>query len=504
MATTEERILSIIGQYYPELDAGPGTPFYEYVVRPTAFLWAKHDQAATEFIEANTLDNYANMSEDDMDRIVSKFFVTRKVGVKVTASIRLNFFNRADYTIPADTLVDMGGGRLYRIPNQIIITALSLNQSVQDSSFYTLLPIISEGTGNIYNLLSGVTVPTTSINFDFSDNLRSAYIDSDSTDGGYSETNVQFYYRIKNSLSARNLTTYRGVRGTLFENFSIQECTPIGLRDSELVRDLITVKLPSNDIVTFHRGGHADIYVKMPPYTLVSGYSTGSGRPLGFPYTYVSNDGVSCSIDTNPAELMGKWEDDIPENTLVKSLDVSLRGSVLEVIPSLTELAVTNLTSNITAIHNYVVNTDNEALHSDNLVKQYWPIVTLISVDIVDSRGAPLVTTFKKAIVEYVNNLYTGSFPRTDDIVHIGKNLGIREVRTPIALDGYYLTDNLHMEHIGILTDTVGTYREPPNSVLTPEEVDTLKFTTSSLNGQLTANTITWYTDENLVRVNLV
>lgn len=507
MATSEERILDIVGQYYPELDAGPGTPFYEYVVRPMAFLWAKHDEAANEFLLASDMSNYLNMEEEDLDRLMSKFFITRKVGAAVTANIRLNFYNRQDYTIPADTAIDLGGGRIYRVPNIINISGASLASSASDASYYAIIPIISVGTGNLYNLLAKTTVPVDAIAFDFAENLKSAYVESDSTDGGYTETNAQLYYRAQNSLSLKNLTTYRGVKAALFDNFAVTEVTPIGLRDMELLRDLITVNISSTstpDMLTFHRGGMADIYVNNPPYSLVEGYSTKAGRPLGFPYNYTAKDGTLCSIITNPTVLMQKWAADIASDTAIAKLDKTLRGSVLEDIPTLSALKVSNLTCNINALHEYVTSTDNEALHSDNLIKQYWPIVVKIALNIIDPRGAEVVDALKARIVDYVNNLYTTYYPRTDDLVHLARGLGIAEVHLPVSMDAYYLTDDLHLEHFSILTDMVGNNREPYNSMLIPLESDTLKFSQRDDRSQLSPKTCRWYTDANLVSIALV
>ena len=142
--------------------------------------------------------------------------------------------------------------------------------------------------------------------------------------------------------------------------------------------------------ITVHHGGMADIYAKLPPYTIMQGYQTGAGFPLGFPYSYVSKLGIACSIAADPQVLIAQWNDDIASSPLLSTMDKSLRGTVLENIPCFPDgevQAIENLTTNIMPIHDYLTNTDNEALHSDNLVKQYWPIVVRVEININDAKS---------------------------------------------------------------------------------------------------------------------
>ena len=485
----ENQIVQILKEYYPQLDAGPGTPFYELVIRPMAFLWTKHGQGVQELLAGNVLENYAAMSNEDLDRLMSQYFLTRKIGATVVATLRLIFNSRRDYFVSKDTVVDVGSGLLFNITNDYIVNSANLPGSDTDG-YYVDVSILSQGIGGAYNLYANTSISPSNIYGNFSAYLRTAYIVEDSTDGGIIESNAQFYFRAKNSMSLRNLTTYRGIKAVLYDNFNLIEVVPIGLRDPEMRRDLIDLPVGENTTITVHRGGMGDIYVRPDPYSVATGYLA----PLGFPYAYRGK-----SIDTDPSGLMNMWNN----NTSFPNIDTTLRGSVDEVLPGLSpQTNMITLTSTIQPISDFCRDLSNEAIHSDNLVKQMWPVVLVISINITDTLGVSAIPLAKDAILAYIRNLRSEMYPKVGEIVHAVKNAGIAVVNLPMEITGYYITEAAQMQSITIQNDPAIAQRYPYNSVLVPLEPDSLKVTVS-VPSQMSSRNITWYTNADLITVTL-
>lgn len=476
MENKESLILQIMKEYYPEVDAGPGTPFYELVVRPMAFLWTKQQQGVDEFIASTTLENHEFMLKEDLDRAMRWFFASRKEGVKVIGVIRIVFLTKQDYYVPKGIILEASGDRQYQTLTDTYVKADELPEGL-----YVDVGVESLGVGNTYNAFSNEGIDTAKIYSTIANNVSRAYFTQDTSDGGVVETNKDFYNRVSQSLSLKNLTTYRGVKATLYEKFNIKDMLPVGIRDKELRRDLIEVP----DIGVFHRGGLSDIYVRVTPYGMTSGYKA----PLGFPYTY-----KGISVVNDPVNLMVEW------NKLTFSgLDPYVRGSMREVIPGMSPYTnITTLTSNIQPIHDFVQDVDNEAIHSDNLVKQFWPMVTRLTIRVSDPRGSAVVPIVKSAVMTYFESLNNGRFPHITELVHHLKGNGVVTVHLPMGMEAYYLTESGRMEMIG-----VNFTRNPSYSLLIPQRVDSLSFLIAS-DSQMSKRNVYWYTNADLITVEVV
>ena len=178
--------------------------------------------------------------------------------------------------------------------------------------------------------------------------------------------------------------------------------------------------------------------------------------------------------------------------------DTALRGSVQETVPLLTPASpMTSLTSDITAIDDFVLNSTNELLHTDNLVKQMWPLVFTASITVSDTESAEAIATVKSTIAQYVNELRGEDAPQVAEIAHLIRDAGVMQVHLPIDVKCYYLTEDLRMERIGL-----DLYRQPVDSILRPTESDSLTFIIED-RSQISLRTCCWYTNEDLINVTV-
>ena len=469
----EQLILKMLQEYYPDIALGPGTPIYEMVIRPMAFLWSKHSEGIKELYLANSLAYPTYMSTDDMDRIMTRYFETRKVGTTVYGIVRIIFKVARNYSILKGTIFQASNNRTYQTTTDTYLTASQMSGDTQ-SGYIVDIEVESTGIGNKYNAKANESVKVPD---ELSPYVLSAYFPASTSDGGIVEDNKAFYDRVKNNVSLKNLTTYRGARAELRDKLNITDAVTVGIKDSEMRRDLF--ELPSETgVFTVHRGSLADIYIRNDPYVVVTGFQS----PLGFPYSF---NGIS--VVDNPASLMTAW------NAMnFQGINRNIRGTIYETLPIPASTQMSTLTSSIREVQDYVSNVNNEAIHSDNLVKQMWPIVVRFDLKISDTS---MSTIAKTAVVSYVNNLKSGEYPQADNVIKALKDAGVLHVQTPIYMEAYYLKENLIMEKFGM-----NLVRNPSDSLLVPSETDSLKFTVS-VQSQISIRTCMFYTNPDLVNI---
>lgn len=480
MSGKESEILQILQDEYPDLDAGPGTPFYEMVVRPMAFLWTRHEDGVKELTSANVLEDYGSMTTEALDRMMTRYFEERKTGEYVYAVVRIIFDTLKDYYLPKGLAFRSSSSNDYTLVSDYYFAQTELPGNETDG-YYADVSVVSPGKGNTYNL--SMNDPLSIQDSALADFIRKSFVLQDSSDGGVVETNDDFYARVRDSMALKNLTAYRSVKAIILENFNAKEVLPIGLRDPEMRRDLIEV--PNIGLV--HRGGMSDFYVRAEPYSIVNGYNA----PLGFPYAF---NGIS--IETDPNGLMAEWN---AQTFDIDNLDIYTRGSTLETIAGLSpQTNMYSLTSNIQPIHDFATNTEHEALHSHNIVKQMWPLVVRGKIRISDPKGSLAMDTARAAFVNYIMGLNGSSAPKVTEIAHAIRTAGVAVVHLPMELECYYIAENLDMQKFGL-----NEVRVPASSVLKPIENDGLKFVVDD-DTQISIRTCVFYTNANLITIEVV
>jgi len=338
----EELILQMLREQYPTLDASPGSPAYEFLVRATTYLWTVHEQQTKELLRSLDMANVNEMSAESFDRIMARFFEERKTGRKVYLTARLFFAEKRDYAITRGTLIDLGQNRIYVVSNDLSISADALRvysaaPGVADEQgyFYDLLAE-SAGIGSVYNARAGEVIDPQRMVGDVARYIVKGYVAADTNDGGIIESNLTFLNRVRGNAGLRTMFTYRGSRGSLTDEFNVSKVEPIGLRNPAMLRDLISYRSNViNKMVKVHRGGCADLYIKpyivseVGPYmntkTVVGGY------PMGVPTELNGLKLVDLDKACNPQDLITAWNKllDAGVRIIEKGLRASLTGTVL-------------------------------------------------------------------------------------------------------------------------------------------------------------------------------
>lgn len=563
---TETKILAILRDAYPDLDCGPGTPVYEMVVRPMAYLWARQNMGLQELIRSVSFSDYLNMAEEDMDRLMNRYFLERRVGKYVEGIVRCTVNGDTDISIYAGEIWEADNQKTYEVEDTFVIkkddwddmnpagdplhwttertdvisclgrvnTFLDLNTKPrkdgdtyivndelysytyhgdeisgiwekntdiynpimykevpkEERDYFIDIPVISTDVGAAYNAVQYEAIQPTGGS---AKDISGAYFLTATNNGGYTETNYEFLQRAKDELAFRGMCSYKSTTSILRENFQdINEVIPVGMRDPEMIRDLGLVRVPSGNgeikDVTIHMGGCCDIYIKPAMYYIENGYKA----PIGFPLTY---NGYKLS-DSDPSLLRETW------NTALEGMkleDKNKRGSVHEVIENLSEKTdLTNLKARLEDIDTFVTSGENTSLHTDNLVKQTWPIVVKADITIDSDNPDTDIALAKVTVSEYINSLKSSEAPQIAELAHILRDVGIKSVHIPMNLTAYYLRDDLNMEFIGL------NRAHSETSILIPIEDDSLAFTIpDNTTTQISLRTCTWYTNADLIAIKV-
>lgn len=131
---TETKILTIMKEVYPDLDCGPGTPVYEMVVRPMAYLWSRQNMGIEELIKSVGFNDYLNMAQEDMDRLMSRYFLTRRTGEYVQGTVRCTTRGDKDVFIYAGEVWETEDARTYSVNENHTIREEDWDDMAEDGS----------------------------------------------------------------------------------------------------------------------------------------------------------------------------------------------------------------------------------------------------------------------------------------------------------------------------------------------------------------------------------
>lgn len=279
MAKYVDIITDLLQESNPEVMVEPGTANYDILINPLAtILQPLYDEIQT-IKSWQSLTNYDNMPEEELDALVANYFVTRNEGSKAIGTVRVLFESPVAVTFSKFTRF-YTRSNLGFVPRAVTtVSADTMSFSQQGSYYYVDLSVEAESEGTEYNILSNQIIGADSTPTNFVQVSNSTAFSG----GEDRETNYQLYRRAQDAISVRNLGTKRGIRFLLLEQFpSISDIEVVGFGDAEMERDLVpygytttitTTQLVSGDqVVTvgsttatganyIHAGGKADIYI---------------------------------------------------------------------------------------------------------------------------------------------------------------------------------------------------------------------------------------------------
>lgn len=253
----------ILKAKYPDIDLRQGTGIRDLVIRPSATLLALVNKALVFYFQQNDINSVTdNTPQEYVDKMMSNWFLTRKVGIQAIINARMYFAKPKNVNFYSDITFSVDGKLKFSPLTSVTFAASQLTFDSGSNQYYVDVDLIAEKPGIEYNITTGSLLYFS--NFDpYFLHAEINYLREGAQDV---ETNSEFIARAKNAISTRNNINVPSIATNLQDNFTnIPEVLTVGYGDAEMIRDQIKVLVPGvTDPVWVHDGGCADIFCRTP------------------------------------------------------------------------------------------------------------------------------------------------------------------------------------------------------------------------------------------------
>lgn len=261
---------------FPDMDTRIGTAVRDLAIRPTATIMAMLMKGLDYYHEQKTIAGITdNTPSEFLDKLLSNWFLTRKLGTKSIINARLYFARQKELSISTELYFSTDGDlKFFPIVSQIIPSS-ELSFDVYLNEYYYDVDLVAEIEGNDYNITSGSLLYFT--NFD--PYFLHAEINYLKQTASKTESNSEFIARAQTAISTRNLINTPSISSRLLEDFPLLDgVTSIGFGDAEMIRDQVVAYVPSLSPpqVLIHNGGMVDIYSRVPLTSGIVQFTTNS------------------------------------------------------------------------------------------------------------------------------------------------------------------------------------------------------------------------------------
>lgn len=242
----EKLIQELIAESHPELNAAPGSAFYDTLVSTSAVLF-QHFRDYSKVIQRNqSLSNYAAMLPEELDRLAANYGVQRQQGLKARGSQRLTFPSPRNVSVtPATTFTD-DAGHVYRPTSTVSLTELGMTANVIAATGEYYLDVLIEASvaGADSTVAAGAVNSVTGVA-----GVLRTFNPSDMTTGIDPEGNAQLYAKTLSSISNRDLVKATGIEAAILSAFpAVRQVKVVGYGDEEMTRDVVTTTLADQAI----------------------------------------------------------------------------------------------------------------------------------------------------------------------------------------------------------------------------------------------------------------
>jgi hypothetical protein len=340
---------------YPDLDVSSFSGIRDLVVRPIKTMLEPIRREINGVKLRQSVLNASQMTKSELDTLLQNFFLSVNSGALATGTARVFFLSPQSIVVPSTASFFTDAGLEYVPVASSAISSSQMAFNFLNGEYYFDVAVQAAEVGITYNIGSGQIIRV--------DGVLSATRVTNSlpiTGGTKQETNEEAVTRAKSSITVKNLSTKRGIRTVLYENFpAIEDVKVVGFGEPEMLRDIVKGPnsvsgvpggVPSSAVdvsANIHIGGKTDVYIKTSDNTLsantlelqnVTNYgtiiqssssgeiaSTGYGSPLkqdltdvnGF-FREVAIDGTYfIKIDASEFAIVGKGSGATADTTLI-------------------------------------------------------------------------------------------------------------------------------------------------------------------------------------------
>jgi hypothetical protein len=268
----------ILKAQYPTLDLREGTALRDLAIRPNASLLGLINKALVFYFQNNSVSDVTDATPQIfVDRLMSNWFLERKVGVKAVINARLYFAKQKSVNLYSDIFFSTDGVLKFFPLTSLTYAGSQMVFEAEANQYYLDVDLLAEQAGVTYNITTGSLLYFSNFDPYF---LR-AEINYLRETAQNIETNTQFIDRAKSAISTRNNINVPSIEANLTDYFTaLKAVKTVGFGDPEMVRDQIKVLVPGvTDPVWIHNGGYVDVYCRTPVASSIVQLTTnGSGK----------------------------------------------------------------------------------------------------------------------------------------------------------------------------------------------------------------------------------
>lgn len=268
-SNSETFLADFVSERYPDLDTSEFSGIRDLVIRPMATMLEPIKREINYIRTTQSFTNYESMTTDELNALLSNFFLEKNTGGYATGTVRVYFPRPTDVNTSGASFYTTSG-LLYIPQTNVVFTAAQMSFNVSSNRFYIDVVVVSSEAGAGFNVpVNSIVTVEGIVGATSCSNITAV------TGGANPETNEEAIARARNSVTIQNLVTKNGINYVLTTNFSgIEDIAVIGFGESDMIRDIVsgpslvsgvpggvltqtTNVIPTNGL---HIGGKTDIY----------------------------------------------------------------------------------------------------------------------------------------------------------------------------------------------------------------------------------------------------
>lgn len=222
-----------------KLDTRPGSVLHDFLVAPLADVLAPFAAEQERLLSEQAILDPANMTEEAVDAIGTKYLLTRNLGQKASGVLYVYYNSPRSLTITKGTVFQSIPDNLeFEVTKDYLITRAQMEYNTSYLPYYVAGPIqvSAASEGNEFNLES-LTLFRSNTKL-LSNPIKITNLQKFTT-GELREDNVTFYERIKRSIFGNSLASNYAIDGFIKDNYpEIVETSVIGANSPLMIRDL--------------------------------------------------------------------------------------------------------------------------------------------------------------------------------------------------------------------------------------------------------------------------
>lgn len=406
MQNTEKFIVDYLKESHPALDVRPGTGIRDLLITPFLGIIDRIRTDIDELRSNSDLTNYRQLDPAIMDLRASNWFVKRQTGSKATGTMRIFLTKKIALTILEGHRF-FYGNLVFKATNNNIFRSDDL--TVSSDLWYCDVTVEAIEEGVKYNIQAGELTRYEPIS-PYVDSVKCVYALGGGSD---IEGNGEFYARIKQAITIRNLVSPVSIETTLKQETRVRDVYVAGFGSREMRRDIIV-----NANGSLHIGGMVDIYVKKTTLVRVKTFTVDVDKKIIFgpddvPVYRITQYKV---LPTNPPGT-GLPALLFSNGTFLNRFSRSEGSYIQTDLDEGTEVDIAWETMDIKPVDLYCTSGDNRVVGSNVLVRGMAPVYVNINFDykLLPKETIDL-DTLRSLVVLYINNLPRGTEIEISDL----------------------------------------------------------------------------------------